>query len=141
VVSDAAVRDVLEQQAERGSAAVVLEGVALHRHVLGVHHGYARIVRAEDVVAVRAPVAEHEMQAVTQVRLGVIPFDPAVLDELEVDAVAMTAHVVVADLDLLRVPEMDAVAGRRLATLLAAQDIALDEAPARIREVDAEERI
>src|SRR5512138_654476 len=70
-----------------------------------------------------------------------VVLDATVLDELEVDAVAMPPDVVIPDVDLLRVPQVYAVARRGLPLLARVQHVPLDQAPAGIREIDPEKRI
>src|SRR5690606_22289347 len=102
---------------------------------------HARPVLPERVALVAAAVGEHEVQAVAQVARARVADDLAVLDELEVDAVAMALDAVVFDADALRIPQVDAVARRRLRARPAADHVAGDAAVAGAGEVDGEERV
>src|SRR5690606_12345612 len=133
--------DDLQQQHERRAAPVVLETVARHLDVPRVHHRDARAVLTEHVALVTAAVGEHEVQAVAQVAGARVAYDLAVLDELEVDAVPVPLDPVALDADALRVPQVDAVARRRLRPRAAADHVAGDAAVAGAGEVDGEERV
>ncbi len=106
-----------------------------------VHHRHARAVLTEHVALVTAAVGEHEVQAVAQVAGARVADDLAVLDELEVDAVPVPLDPVALDADAPRVPQVDAVARRRLGARPAADHVAGDAAVAGAGEVDGEERV
>ena len=70
VAGDAAVGHVLEHETVGGAAPVVDEVVGTHFHIAGVHHGHARAVALEAVVAIGAVVGKHVVQPVAQVVLA-----------------------------------------------------------------------
>ena len=92
-----AVGDVLEEEPVRTGTPVVLESVAGHVHMPRVHDRDTSAVLPEVIVAVRAAVGEHEVQAVAEIGLAHVAGYLDLARELEVDPVPVPGDLVLRD--------------------------------------------
>jgi len=125
--------------AEPAGPAIAGEGVSPQRQILAVHQERADRVVLQDVVLEDIAVAVHEMQPVAAVR-DVVSADLRAVGEPH-DGIAAAGDRVVLHDAIPTLPHADPVAPSGHVQILAADDVAADDAPVGPLEVDAEQDV